>query len=236
MLVAQDITKKFGTCTALNKVSFNLKNGEIVALLGKNGAGKSTLLRIISGFIAADSGKVALDDITLSDNRVGFLNSIGYVPENSSLYPEIKVYDYLKFIADVRGILPARIKHKIVEVCEMFDLTEVLGQKCESLSKGYKKRVEIAGALLAAPKVLLLDEPTEGLDPAQKLSLHKILKKLTKSHIVIISTHLLDDVDAMAERILLLDKGVLIKDISVAEFKKISKSNLTDSFKIITKG
>lgn len=236
MLVAQDITKKFGTCTALNKVSFKVKNGEIVALLGKNGAGKSTLLRIISGFIAADSGKITLDDITLKDSRVGFLSSIGYVPESSSLYPEIKAYDYLKFIADIRGIYSAQVKRKIAEVCEIFGLNEILGQRCETLSKGYKKRLEMAGALLANPKVLLLDEPTEGLDPTQKVSLHNILKKLAKSHIVIISTHLLDDVEAVAERILLLDKGVLINDISVTEFRKISKNNLADSFKIITKG
>ena len=236
MLIAQDVTKKFGKCTALKEVSFKIKNGEIVALLGKNGAGKSTILRIISGFIAADNGKVMLDDEVLKHNRVGFLNSIGYVPENSSLYPEMKAYDYLKFIADVRGIFPVHVKQRITEVCEMFGLSEILGQKCETLSKGYKKRLEIAGALLANPKVLLLDEPTEGLDPTQKASLHIILKKLTKSHIVIISTHLLDDVEAMAERILLLDKGVLINDISVAEFKKISKNNLADSFRKVTKG
>lgn len=235
MLVAQNITKKFGTRIALNNVSFKVKNGEIVALLGKNGAGKSTLLKIISGFIGSDEGKTTIDDVTLN-NRVEYLNSIGYVSEISSLYSEMKAYDYLKFIADVRGIFPTRVKQKIIEVCDIFELREVLDQKCETLSKGYKKRLEIAGALLANPKVLLLDEPTEGLDPTQKTALHDILKKIAKNHIVIISTHLLDDVDASAERILLLDNGVLLKDATVAEFKKISKNSLKDSFKIATKG
>lgn len=236
MLIAQDITKKFEHITALKKVSFKLKNGEIVALLGKNGAGKSTLLRVISGYITADSGNITLYERNLKENRIDYLDLIGYVPENSALYPEMKAFEYLKFIAEIRGIFPSQIKHKITEISDLLDLTEVLNQKCENLSKGYKKRLEIAGALLANPRILLLDEPTEGLDPMQKTSLHKILKKLVKNHIILISTHLLEDVEAMADRILLLNDGMLARDIGISEFKKISKTNLTDSFEIITKG
>lgn len=236
MLIVQDVTKKFGENTALNKVSFKIKNGEIVALLGKNGAGKSTLLRIMSGFTDADSGKVLFDDKDVVKNRIAFAEAVGYVPENIVLYSDMSVFEYLEFIAKMRNVMTTQINRKILEISETLALNDVLLQKCETLSKGYKKRVEIAGALLAKPPVLLLDEPTEGLDPAQKHSLYQVLKKIAKNHLMIISTHLMEDVEAAADRILLLNKGNLIGDMKLDEFKKISKTNLFDSFRIATKG
>lgn len=236
MLFVQNITKKFGNNIALNSVSFKAKNGEIVALLGKNGAGKSTLLRIISGFIEADSGSVSFDDKDVVKNRNEFLEQLAYVPENSSLYPDMKVFEYLEFVANLRCNFAIQINRKISEVCSILNLQNVLLQKCETLSKGYKKRVQIAAALLSNSSILLFDEPTEGLDPSQKQSLHRILKKLSKNHHVIISTHLMEDVEAVADKIVLIDKGILLCDQSLNEFKRISRTNLIDSFNLATKG
>ena len=236
MLTAQKICKKFGNITALNNVSFKLKTGEITALLGKNGAGKSTLLKILSSYTDTDSGNIYLDDLNASKKHVEYLNHIGYVPENTAIYAEISVFDFLQFTAESRGIFSAQINRKITETSENLGLTEVLAQKCDTLSKGYKKRVAIAAALLANPTVLLLDEPTEGLDPLQKQTLYNMLKKLAKNHIVLISTHLMEDVEAIADRILLLDEGILRSDTSLTEFKKTSKAGLTEAFKIATKG
>lgn len=236
MLEVQNICKKFGDISALSGVSFKIKTGEIAALLGKNGAGKSTLLKIISAYIDADSGNTSFNDADAIKNRLEYLALIGYVPENTALYGEMTVFDLLQFTAQMRGIFLAQINRKIIEIADTLGLTKVLMQKCDTLSKGYKKRVAIAAALLANPPVLLLDEPTEGLDPLQKQALYNTLKKLAKNHIVLISTHLMEDVEAIADRILLLDSGKLLANSSLFEFKKTAKSSLTEAFRIATKG
>ena len=236
MLIVQNVSKKFGNFVALDKLSFNVKNGEIVALLGKNGAGKSTLLKIISGYMEPDFGDIKFDNITLRQNRIDFLQQLAYVPENSAIYQDMNVFEFLEFSAGARNIYSEQINRKIKEVCQQIDLTDVMLQKCETLSKGYKKRVAIAAALMANSSVLLLDEPTEGLDPVQKRTLHKILKKLSKNHHIIISTHLMEDVEMVADRIVLIDKGHLINNFSLDEFKKMSKTNLMDSFDLAVRG
>ena len=236
MLAAQNICKKFGDISALEDVSFKLKTGEITALLGKNGAGKSTLLKILSGYADADSGVIFIDNLKIDKKPVEYLSLIGYVPENGALYAEMTVFDFLQFTAQIRGAFPTQINRKITETSEELELTKVLTQKCDTLSKGYKKRVAIASALLTNPPVLLFDEPTEGLDPLQKQALYRILKKLAKNHIVLISTHLMEDVEAIADRILLLDKGKLLENQTLSEFKKSTKAGLTEAFKIATKG
>lgn len=236
MLIVQNITKKFNRFTALKDISFKIKSGEIVTLLGKNGAGKSTLLKIISGFIEADSGSVSLDDISLQTERLRFLENLAYVSENSTIYPDMSVFEFLEFTASIRCNIASQINRKILEICKLLEIQNVILQKCGTLSKGYKKRVLIAAALLANSSIILLDEPTEGLDPSQKRSLHKILKKLAKNHHVLISTHLMEDVEAISDRIILIDKGVLLHNLSLEEFKRISRTNLIDAFNLATKG
>lgn len=234
MLEVKNISKSFGLKKALNNVGFTVKKGQIVALLGENGAGKSTLLRILSGFYAADCGEVILNRLNLDTERLAVLQQIGYVQEISALYPEMKVYEFLCFIADIRQ-LPAETKiSQIKAVTEALELTDVLNQKNETLSKGYKKRVELAAMLISEPTVLLLDEPTEGLDPNQKHALRQIIKQYAKTHMVIISTHTLEDVEALASRVLLLHKGVLQADTDLKTFKKTADNDLLKSFRKIT--
>lgn len=235
MLKVIDICKAFGEKQALKNVSFTVKKGQIVALLGENGAGKSTLLRILSGFIEADSGAVENDDIQLSANRLDFLNRIGYVQEVSALYGEMNVFEYLQFVADIRRIAPEKQAERIKQVVDLLELKDVVTQKNDTLSKGYKKRTELAAVLLAEPDILLLDEPTEGLDPNQKFAIRKIIKKYAKGHAVILSTHVLEDVEAVADRVLLLHRGELLIDAKLADFKKKAQNDLLESFRQITK-
>lgn len=235
MLKVIDICKAFGEKQALKNVSFTVKKGQIVALLGENGAGKSTLLRILSGFIEADSGAVENDDIQLSANRLDFLNRIGYVQEVSALYGEMNVFEYLQFVADIRRIAPEKQAERIKQVVDLLELKDVVAQKNDTLSKGYKKRTELAAVLLAEPDILLLDEPTEGLDPNQKFAIRKIIKKYAKGHAVILSTHVLEDVEAVADRVLLLHRGELLIDAKLADFKKKAQNDLLESFRQITK-
>lgn len=234
MLEVKNITKTFGTKKVLNNICFNIKKGQIAALLGENGAGKSTLLRIISGFYEADCGTVELDKIDLKLNRLNFLQKIGYVQEISALYNEMKVYEYLTFVAQIRQLKTDEILPQIKKVVEQLELQDVLWQKNETLSKGYKKRVELAAMLISEPSVLILDEPTEGLDPNQKHALRQTIKKYAKSRTVIISTHTLEDVEALATQVLLLHKGFLEIDCDLKTFKKTAGNDLLKSFRKMT--
>ena len=235
MLKVQKISKFFGEKQALKDVDFSVKKGQIAALLGENGAGKSTLLRILSGFIEPNTGTVDIDDVEVSKNRLEFLRQVGYVQEISALYGEMNVFEFLNFVADIRQVSATEKNTRIKEVVNLLELQDVIGQKNETLSKGFKKRVELAAVLLAKPLVLLLDEPTEGLDPNQKFSIRQTIKKYAKDHIIIISTHTLEDVEAVADRVLLLHKGELLADAKLSDFKKKAKNDLLESFRKATK-
>lgn len=235
MLEIKHIYKSFGHNEVLRDVSFSVENGQLAALLGENGAGKSTLLKIISGFLDADCGEVKISEIEVQSDRLLFLKNIGYVKEVTSLYEEMSVIEFLHFVAELRGLTQDVKEKKIKEVLKQMDLFGVLFQQCGTLSKGYRKRVELAGVLLGTPKVLLLDEPTEGLDPNQKAALRKIIKAYSRNHVVIISTHTLEDVELLADKVLLLHKGTLEADMPLKEFKKLNKKNsLFETFKKIT--
>lgn len=234
MLKVSNVSKSFSAKRALDGVSFAVERGKIAALLGENGAGKSTLLRILSGFFEADGGTVEIGDLSIAD-REKYLPHIGYVQEVSALYGEMSAYDFLCFVADLHKISKADKKAKICEVAEKLEIKDVLWQKNETLSKGYKKRLELAAVLLFSPEVLLLDEPTEGLDPNQKRVLRKIIRQYAKEHIIIISTHTLEDVEALASKVLLLHKGKLLADKTLEEFKKDSGDDLAASFRQATK-
>jgi len=235
MLKVTDISKSFGKKQALKDVSFSLKNNEIAALLGENGAGKSTLLRIMSGYLQADSGDIKLDETDIESQRIQYLQNVGYVQEISALYGDMNVYEFLLFSANLRQLAAEKIVTRIKEVTALLEIQDVLLQKNETLSKGYKKRVELAAVLLAEPPVLLLDEPTEGLDPNQKQSIRQVIKAYSKNHIVIISTHTLEDVEALASKVLLLHKGELQADSTLKKFKQTAQNDLLASFRQVTK-
>ena len=234
MLKVKNVSKNFGEIQALIDISFSITKGEIIALLGENGAGKSTLLRIISGYLEATQGEIWLDNLEINQDYLTFSKKCGYVQEISSLYDELTVYEYLYFVSNLRQIPKSEIDEKIKKVISLLDLKKVIAQQTNTLSKGFKKRTELASTLISEPEILILDEPTEGLDPNQKDSIRKAIKQYSKKHTIIISTHTMEEVDAIASRIILLHKGKLQTDMSIKEFKKISNNNLLKSFKKIT--
>lgn len=234
MLIINNICKYFGKIKAVDGVSLTFDKNETVVLLGENGAGKSTLFKIISGFWEADSGEVMFENENIKNIREKYLQNIGYVPEISALYGEMTTLEFLNFSADLKKMKTDQKFENIKKMLKLLELQNVIFQPLGTLSKGFKKRAELAAAMLAMPKILLLDEPTEGLDPVQKESMRQIIKDYAKDNLVIISTHALEDVDAMAQRVLLMHQGKMAADTKFAKFKKTAPESLLASFKKIT--
>lgn len=234
MLIIDNICKYFGKIKAVDAVSLKFDKNEAVVLLGENGAGKSTLFKIISGFSEPDSGELLFENENIKNGRMKYLQNIGYVPEISALYGEMTTLEFLEFSADLKRMSAEQKSEKIEKMLNLLELRNVAFQSLGTLSKGYKKRAELAAAMLSEPKILLLDEPTEGLDPVQKESMRQIIKNYAKNNLVIISTHALEDVDALAQRVLLMHKGKMVADTKFAKFKKTAPESLLASFKKIT--
>ena len=220
MLVVENVSKSFGEHRILKGISFSLSKGEIVALVGPNGAGKTTLMRCLSGFYHIDDGKIHIGDISLQESRVAALAKISYVPELGGLYPEMTVFEYLLFMAKLKHLPKTEFLSQLRLLLDRLDLKDVLQQKCETLSKGYKKRVALAGAMLSRPDLLILDEPTEGLDLIQKKQLRSFLLEYGANHAILISTHVMEEVEALAQRILVLSKGMLVCDKTARALKE----------------
>jgi len=233
MIEIKDISKKFGEKTALENINFTLQSGYITALIGENGAGKSTLMRIMCGYSSPNSGVVKIFGHDVMQNRLAALKNIGYVPEISALYGEMRVFDFLMWIANLwKEKYP---QDAVIKAAKQMKIMDVLNQKIETLSKGFKKRVEIASAILHSPQFLILDEPTDGLDPNQKYDIRQFMKEYATNHIVLVSTHVLEDVD-VAERVIMLSKGNIISDTDISSFKKVSKNkDLNEAFRILSK-
>ena len=232
MIKIQNISQTFDKKVALNDISLDLKTGEVVALIGENGVGKSTLMRIICGYLKATSGMVTIFNHDIETDRISALKYIGYVPEISSLYGDMLVFDFLKWIAGLWNIHD--FNSAILQAAKQMQIVDVLSDKIETLSKGYKKRVEIASAILHAPKILILDEPTDGLDPNQKLHIRDFMKTYAKENLVLVSTHVLEDA-SVANRVVMLAHGKLICNMPMKNFKKISQSgSLSEAFSILT--
>jgi len=232
MIEVSHISKSFEKKSALEDVSFTLNDREITALIGENGAGKSTLMRIMCGYLAPTAGYVKIHGKNISSERLSALKNIGYVPEISSLYGDMSVYNFLVWIAQIWEI--EDVDKAIIQASKQMAIIDVLNEKIENLSKGFKKRVEIASAILHKPRFLILDEPTDGLDPNQKYDIREFIKKYAQNHSVLVSTHVLEDVD-VANRVVMLSHGKVIKDTSLAEFKKISRrKDLSEAFRILS--
>lgn len=235
MIKIDNVSKFFSTKKALDEVNFSLDVGEVVALIGENGAGKSTLMRIMTGYLPATSGNVTILGYNVESKRLQALSHVGYVPEISALYGDMLVYNFLEWISDIWQIKEK--KKAIIDSAKQMKIIDVLDERIENLSKGYKKRVEIASAILHKPRFLILDEPTDGLDPNQKHDIRIFIKEYAKNkNTVLVSTHVLEDAD-IADRVLMLSHGKLIKDAKIKEFKKVSKkNNLSEAFRILSLG
>lgn len=228
-IVIKDLTKKYGNQLALDKVSFSIKKGEVVGLLGPNGAGKSTLMKSVSGAILPDAGDVLLNEFSVLKHPLETKKRIGFLPENNPLYYEMYVSEYLRFVADIRKVK----KNLVDEVIERVGLTPESHKKIKQLSKGYKQRVGLAQAILSDPDILILDEPTNGLDPNQILEIRELIRSIGQSKTVILSTHIMQEVEAICSRVILLNHGKVVSDSPIEEFKGQYK-NLEEAFHKLT--
>jgi len=212
MIQVKDITKRYGRITAVDHVSFEIDTGEIVGLLGPNGAGKTSVLRMITGYLHPDEGRVRVADMDTLEDLVGAQGQIGYLPEFAPLYEDMDVLNYLDFIAGCRDIPVNRREDRIEEIAGKCDIRDQLHRPIEHLSKGYKQRIGLAQALLHDPEYLILDEPTTGLDPNQILDFRKVIEEVGEEHTVLLSTHILQEVTALCNRIMILHEGRIAAD------------------------
>ncbi|MBR6794271.1 MAG: ATP-binding cassette domain-containing protein [Clostridia bacterium] len=211
MIEVKNIVKKYGDKYAVNDVSFKIETGEIVGFLGPNGAGKSTTMNILTGYLSANSGTAVIDGIDILEDPTAAKRLIGFLPEQPPLYMDMTVKEYLNFVYDLKGCRFPRKEH-LAEICELIKITDVYNRMIKNLSKGYRQRVGFAQALVGNPPVLILDEPTVGLDPRQIIEIRNLIQRLGKKHTVILSTHILQEVQAVCDRIIVINKGQLIAD------------------------
>ncbi len=219
----KEVTKFYGRQKALNGVSFSINKGEVVGLLGPNGAGKSTLMKIITSFITPDSGTVLINGVDVLDDELETRKHIGYLPENNPLYHDMYVREYLEFVLKVYKT-SFNIRQRVEEMIELTGLTPESHKKIGALSKGYRQRVGLAQALIHDPEILILDEPTSGLDPNQLLDIRSIISELGKKKTIILSTHIMQEVEAVCDRVVIIHKGNLVADDSTANLWKIAGS------------
>jgi len=227
-LNVKDLSKKFDQFTAVDSLSFTIQPGEIVGFLGPNGAGKSTTLKMIAGFLSPDAGSIFLSGLEVKKDEVAFKKKIGYLPESNPLYEDLFVLEYLNFLANVHTI-PSPSK-RIEEVIAQTGLQSMQHKKIGFLSKGFKQRVGIAAAILHAPELILLDEPTAGLDPNQLIEIRGLIQSLSKDAMILFSSHILQEVAAITDRVLVLHQGKLVANQSIASLTQSSQHNLLVQF------
>ena len=236
-LKVQSLYKQFPDVCAVDDVSFEARQGDVIALLGPNGAGKTTLMNMITGVLAPDSGDVFLNGTDIKASPLQAKQQFGFLAEGAPMYGDMSVKAFLSYMSDLKGIHKTQKKQRLEEVKEMAQIASVWNSKIETLSKGYQRRVGFAQSLLADPSILLLDEPTDGLDPNQKEHLRKLIRKLGETKILLISTHLLDDVTQMCNRILIMSQGKLIADGTSDDIlKQVNSYTLESAFRKLTGG
>lgn len=225
MIEIKNVSRHFGDNIAVNKLNFNIKKGEILGLLGHNGAGKTTLMKMLTGYLEPSEGDILIDGHQVTGSVLQQQKNIGYLPESSPVYPEMTVIDYLDYAATIRGIDQQSRPQEIRDVIHKTDLKEKAFQKIETLSRGYRQRVGVAQALLGKPDILILDEPTNGLDPSQTQHMRELILSLKDEATVIVSTHIMQEVKAMCDRVVVLGQGALALDAPLNE--------LMDSHKLL---
>lgn len=234
MIKFSNLTKKYDAVVALDNISREINSGEITGILGPNGAGKTTLLKTITCYMYPTDGELTVDDLDIYSDSLEIRNLIGYLPEHAPLYTEMSVFDYLSFICDIRKIPKQQIKEKIKKVANTCGLNNHMFKTIDTLSKGYRQRVGLAQAIIHDPKILILDEPTTGLDPNQIVEIRKLIKELGKEKTVIFSTHILQEVQALCDRVIILNKGNIVADGTAESITEAVQGN--EHLRVILKG
>ncbi|MEO1087483.1 MAG: ATP-binding cassette domain-containing protein [Acidobacteriota bacterium] len=234
LIEVEDLVKHYGPIKAVDGISFTARRGEILGFMGPNGAGKTTAMRLITGFLSPDSGRVSVSGFDMAQDSLAGRQSIGYLPENAPAYGEMTVTGFLEFIAEARGVADGGAIKRVVEMTE---LRRVAHQTIETLSKGFKRRVGLAQALIHDPEVLILDEPTDGLDPNQKAVVQELISNLSAGKCIVISTHILDEVERVCNRAMIISQGQVLVDSTPGELiERSSTGRLDDFFREITQG
>ncbi|CAG7857403.1 hypothetical protein MCAMS1_02208 [biofilm metagenome] len=229
MIKITGLSRSYGDFKAVDQVSFSIEKGEVIGLLGHNGAGKTTIMKMLTGFLEPSSGSIEIDGLRLPEDRVAIQNRIGYLPENCPVYPDMTVIDYLEYAAELRG-LTGLVKFEAVQrVIQQTELGSKATQPISTLSRGFRQRVGVAQAILGQPDILILDEPTNGLDPSQILHMRELITSLSKSATVIVSTHILQEVQAVCDRVLIVKNGKLAVNAKISELQQGSSIKLISS-------
>jgi len=220
MIKVDHLTKKYGNKIAVNDISFEIQKDEVVGFLGRNGAGKSTTMNMITGYISSTSGTTSIDGHDILEDPMGVKKLVGYLPEKPPLYFDMTIDEYLWFVCEMKGVPRKQIRPHLEDICELVGISHMRKRLINNLSKGYKQRVGVAQALIGNPQVLIMDEPTVGLDPRQIIEIRQLIKKLGKSHTVILSSHILSEVQDVCERVLIIDKGRIVAQDTLENLAK----------------
>ncbi len=231
MIKIEHLTKNYGSNCAVDDICIEVGRGETVGFLGPNGAGKSTTMNILTGCLAATAGRVSVDGIDMMADPIGVKKLIGYLPEQPPVYPDMTVEEYLNFTYDLKGCTFDREAH-ISEICEVVKITDVRKRLIRNLSKGYKQRVGVAQALVGDPPVIIFDEPTVGLDPKQIIEIRSLIRSLGKNHTVLLSTHILQEVAAVCDRIIIINKGKIVADEKTENITRVVENNRRFNVKV----
>ena len=234
MIQIQNLSKRFGHLVAVDGVSFDVGRGEVLGFLGPNGAGKSTTMKMITGFLTPTSGSIRVCGHDVTEDPIAAKSRIGYLPEGAPAYPDMTPASFLDFVAEVRGLSGSPKRERIGEVVKLVHLEGVFHQRIETLSKGFKRRVGLAQAILHDPEVLVLDEPTDGLDPNQKHEVRGLIRRMAKDKAIVLSTHILEEVEAVCTRAIIISRGVVLFDGTPAELQ--ARGPLDEVFRRITTG
>jgi ABC-2 type transport system ATP-binding protein len=236
MIEIKNLYKKYDDITVVDNLSLNVGKGEVLGFLGPNGAGKSTTMKMVTGFIEPSSGAIKIKNLLVQESAYEIKKHMGYLPEGAPQYGEMTTLDFLLFVAKIRGIEKNKINESIESAIENLSLKDVLAKRIEHLSKGFKRRVGIAQAIIHDPEILIMDEPTDGLDPNQKYDVRELIKKISKDKTIIISTHILEEVEAVCTRAAIIAKGKLLFDDTPNKLKNSGENSLDDTFRKITLG
>lgn len=223
-ITVQNLTKIYGTQRAIDSLNFTIKKGEIVGFLGPNGAGKSTTMKIITGFLSATEGSAEVAGLNVTEQPIEIKRKIGYLPEHNPLYVDMYVREFLHFMGSLYGINSKKLKSRVTEIIKLVGLSLEQHKKIGQLSKGYRQRVGLAHALIHNPEVLILDEPTTGLDPNQLVEIRNLIKEIGREKTVILSTHIMQEVEALCERVIIINRGKIVADRRVADILKEGKT------------
>lgn len=231
MIKTKNLNRSYGDFKAVSNVSFTVKKGEIVGLLGHNGAGKTTIMKMLTGYLEPSSGYVEIDGVDISKDRAEVQKKLGYLPETLPVYPEMSVADYLDYVANLKGLHGDEAKMEIRRAIKATDIGNKLLAPIGTLSRGYKQRVGVAQAIIGQPRLLILDEPTNGLDPNQTLQMRKLIKEIAQNATVILSTHIMQEVDALCDRVLIMRAGELAVDAKLEELQNSNQLKLVSDLK-----